>query len=118
MAWLLLVLAGILEVGWVIGIKFGLMYPWRGILVLAMILSIGSISLLALAMNVEQGGEKVIPMGTAYAAWTGIGTIGVAILGMIFFKESPHPLRLACMALILLGIIGLKFSVGAGPTTP
>lgn len=113
MAWLLLIFAGILEVGWVIGIKYGLMYPWRGILVLALLLSIGSISLLALAMRGEQ-----IPMGTAYAAWTGIGTIGAAILGMILFGESRHPLRLACIALILLGIVGLKLTTGSDHPAP
>lgn len=107
MAWFFLILAGILEVAWVIGIKYGFMYPWRGILVLAVFLSIGSVLLLALAMKGD-----AIPMGTAYAVWTGIGTIGAAILGMILFKEPFQSLRLACIALILLGIIGLKLTAG------
>ncbi len=101
MAWVLLVLAGLTEIGWAIGLKytegFSRLWPTLGT-VAAMIVSIG---LLGLAV-------RTLPMGTAYAIWTGIGTVGTAILGMILFGESAEPLRLSCIALIVAGIVGLK----------
>jgi quaternary ammonium compound-resistance protein SugE len=101
MAWIVLFVAGLLEIGWAIGLKytdgFTRLWPTVGT-VLSMILSI---VLLGLAV-------KTLPIGTAYAIWTGIGTIGTAILGMILFGESAAALRLACIALIVAGIIGLK----------
>ena len=101
MAWLLLAVAGLFEIGWAIGLKytdgFTRLWPsvWTG---LAMVVSV---VLLALAV-------RTLPIGTAYAVWTGIGAAGTALLGIYLFGESATALRLACIALIVAGIIGLK----------
>jgi quaternary ammonium compound-resistance protein SugE len=102
MAWLYLIVAGILEVAWVVVLNYGIKNPWRGLIILALFLSVGSILMLYLAM-------REIPMGTSYAIWTGVGAVGAALLGMVLFQESPDPRRLICIALIVIGIIGLKF---------
>jgi quaternary ammonium compound-resistance protein SugE len=101
MAWTLLFLAGICEIGWAVGLKYthGFSRLWPSVYTL--ILMLLSVVLLALAL-------KEIPVGTGYAVWTGIGAIGTAILGMILFGESRHVLRLASIALIVAGVIGLK----------
>ena len=101
MAWLILLLAGLLEVGWAVGLKYteGFTRPLpTALTVLSMLASIG---LLGLAL-------KSLPLGTAYAIWTGIGTVGTAILGMVLFGEAATTARLACIALIVAGIVGLK----------
>lgn len=101
MAWVYLTVAGLFEIGWAIGLKYsdGFSKPFPSSLtIMAMGLSVW---LLALAM-------KTIPVGTAYAVWTGIGAIGVAVLGMVLFGESREILRLVCLFLIITGIIGLK----------
>jgi quaternary ammonium compound-resistance protein SugE len=101
MAWVQLFFAGLFEIGWAVGLKFtdGFTRPLPTALTLAsMVLSLG---LLGLAL-------KVLPLGTAYAVWTGIGTIGTVIVGIVLFKESADLLRLGCVALILTGILGLK----------
>ena len=101
MAWFYLAMAGVFEIVWAIGLKYsdGFSKPLPGALTLA---SMGvSVWLLAIAM-------KTIPVGTAYAVWTGIGAVGVAVLGMILFGESREILRVACLFLIIAGIIGLK----------
>lgn len=102
MAWILLFIAGLLEVGWAIGLKytegFTRLWPTFGT-VTAMLLSI---TLLGLAM-------KQLPVGTAYAVWTGIGAVGTAILGIVLFGESASVARLLCLGLIFAGIVGLKF---------
>jgi quaternary ammonium compound-resistance protein SugE len=101
MAWVQLFFAGLFEIGWAVGLKFtdGFTRPLPTALTLAsMVLSLG---LLGLAL-------KVLPLGTAYAVWTGIGTIGTVIVGIVLFKESADLLRLGCVALILAGILGLK----------
>jgi quaternary ammonium compound-resistance protein SugE len=101
MAWVTLFVAGLFEVGWAIGLKYteGFTKLWPTVLtVLSMIVSLW---LLGLAL-------KTLPVGTAYAIWTGVGTVGTAILGMILFGESTAALRLACIALIVAGILGLK----------
>lgn len=101
MAWLYLLIAGLLEVGWAIGLKYtdGFSRLWPSIgTVVAMILSLG---FLGLAL-------KTLPVGTAYAVWTGIGALGTVILGILLFAEPATTLRLACVGLILSGIIGLK----------
>ena len=101
MAWLLLAVAGLFEIGWAIGLKytdgFTRLWPsvWTG---LAMVVSV---VLLALAV-------RTLPIGTAYAVWTGIGAAGTAILGIYLFGEPATALRLACIALIVAGIVGLK----------
>jgi quaternary ammonium compound-resistance protein SugE len=101
MAWIYLTVAGLFEIGWAIGLKytdgFTRLLPslWT---VASMILSI---VLLGLAL-------KTLPVGTAYAVWTGIGAVGTAILGIYLFSEPATALRLMCIGLILSGIIGLK----------
>ena len=101
MAWIFLVLAGISEVGWAIGLKYteGFTRLWPSVATVAtMILSF---ALLGQAL-------RTLPIGSAYAIWTGIGAIGTAILGIVLFGEAKDPLRLACLGLIVIGIVGLK----------
>lgn len=102
MAWVYLTVAGLFEVGWAIGLKYsdGFSKPLPSILT-AVAMAI-SLWLLSLAM-------RSIPVGTAYAVWTGIGAVGVAVLGMVLFGESREILRVACLFLIVAGIVGLKF---------
>jgi quaternary ammonium compound-resistance protein SugE len=101
MAWLILIAAGLLEVVWAIGLKythgFSRVVP-TVVTILAMIASMG---LLGLAV-------RSLPIGTAYAVWTGIGTVGTVIFGILVFGESASLLRLLCVSLIVIGIIGLK----------
>lgn len=103
MAWLLLVLAGLFEVGWAIGLKytdgFTRLWPTVGT-VLAMIISLG---LLGLAM-------KSLPVGTSYAVWVGVGAVGTAILGIVLLGEPANAGRLVSLGLIVAGIVGLKLS--------
>jgi quaternary ammonium compound-resistance protein SugE len=103
MAWLYLFFAGLFEVGWAIGLKytegFSRLFPSL-LTVAAMALSL---ALLGLAL-------KSLPVGTAYAVWTGIGAVGTAVLGIILFSEPATVLRLACIGLIVCGIAGLKFA--------
>lgn len=101
MAWIILLVAGLFEIGWAIGLKYtdGFTRPLPTALTVAsMIVSIG---LLGLAL-------KTLPVGTAYAIWTGIGTVGTVALGIVLLGESPSALRLACIGLIVVGILGLK----------
>lgn len=106
MSWLLLVVAGLFEVGWAMGLKFsaGFTRLWPSVATLAAMTV--SVVLLALA-------AKHLPIGTAYAVWTGIGAVGAVILGIVLFGDPATPLRLACLALIVLGIVGLKLVGGA-----
>ncbi len=101
MAWICLVAAGLLECAWAIGLKytegFTRLFP-SALTVLAMIASFG---LLSISM-------KTIPVGTAYAIWTGIGAVGVAIAGMLLFGEPRDTVRVVCLLLIVCGIAGLK----------
>jgi quaternary ammonium compound-resistance protein SugE len=101
MAWTFLVIAGLFEVGWAIGLKYtdGFSRLWPSVgTILAMILSL---AFLGLAL-------KTLPVGTAYAVWTGIGAVGTVIFGIVLFAEPATGLRLGCVGLILAGIIGLK----------
>jgi len=103
MAWILLVIAGILEVGWAIGLKYteGFTRLWPSIgTATAMAASVG---LLGLAM-------KSLPVGTAYAVWVGVGAVGTAILGMVLFSEAASIGRLISLGLIVAGIVGLKLA--------
>ena len=103
MAWVYVLAAGILETVWAAALKQsnGLTRPWpAAITVVAMA---GSVYLLALAM-------KSLPLGTAYAVWTGIGAVGAAVLGMVLLGESAAPLRIGSILLILLGIAGLRLT--------
>jgi quaternary ammonium compound-resistance protein SugE len=103
MAWLLLVLAGLFEVGWAIGLKYtdGFTRPWPTIgTVLAMIVSLG---LLGIAM-------KSLPVGTSYAVWVGVGAVGTAIMGIVLLGEVANTGRLISLGLIIAGIVGLKIA--------
>ena len=103
MAWLLLVIAGLLEVGWAIGLKYteGFTRLWPSVFTaLAMVLSL---VLLGIAM-------KSLPVGTAYAVWVGVGAVGTVILGIVLFAEPAGVARLISVALIVAGIVGLKLS--------
>jgi quaternary ammonium compound-resistance protein SugE len=101
MAWGLLLLAGLFEVAWAVGLKYteGFTKPWPTILTLAAMAA--SLGLLGLAL-------RHLPLGTAYAVWTGVGTLGTVVLGIWLFGESADALRLACIGLIVAGIAGLK----------
>ena len=101
MAWAYLLLAGLFEVGWAVGLKYteGFSRLWPTVWTVAsMVLSLG---LLGLAL-------RTLPLGTAYAIWTGVGTIGTVALCIWLFQEPATPLRLACIGLIVAGIVGLK----------
>lgn len=101
MAWLILIIAGLFEVGWAIGLKYteGFTRLWPSVLTgLAMVISLW---LLGLAM-------KTLPVGTAYGVWVGVGVIGTVIMGIIVFDEPVNAIRVLSLALITAGIIGLK----------
>jgi quaternary ammonium compound-resistance protein SugE len=105
MAWTYLVLAGLLEVGWAIGLKYTEGFTRLLPSVLTTISMIASVLLLGLAL-------KTLPVGTGYAIWTGIGTVGAAILGIFLMGEPATAMRFACIGLIVSGILGLKLASG------
>jgi len=103
MAWLALIVAGLFEMAWAIGLKYteGFTRPWPTVLtVFAMVISLG---LLGWAM-------KTLPVGTAYAIWVGVGAVGTAILGVALLGEPMNPGRVASLVVIIAGIIGLKLA--------
>jgi quaternary ammonium compound-resistance protein SugE len=102
-AWVLLVVAGLLEVGWAIGLKYteGFTRFWPSVLTLAAM--VGSVVLLGIAM-------KSLPVGTSYAIWVGVGAVGTAILGIVLFGEPANSGRLVSLGLIVAGIVGLKLA--------
>lgn len=103
MAWIVLFIAGLLETGWAIGLKYteGFTKLWPSVgTAISMVLSV---VLLGWAM-------RSLPVGTAYAVWTGIGAVGTVALGIVLFNEPANAARLVCVALIVAGIIGLKFT--------
>lgn len=103
LAWLLLLIAGILEIAWAIGIKYteGFTRPLPSIFTI--VTATASFFLLAQAV-------RALPVGTAYAIWGGIGAVGVAVIGVLVFNESMHWTRLLFLSLIITGIVGLKLS--------
>ncbi|TAJ30151.1 quaternary ammonium compound efflux SMR transporter SugE [Bosea sp. (in: a-proteobacteria)] len=101
MAWLTLFIAGLFEVGWAIGLKYTQGFTRLLPSVFTLVSMAVSVGLLGLAL-------KSLPVGTAYAVWTGIGTVGTAILGMLLLGEPAGALRLGCIGLIVAGIVGLK----------
>lgn len=109
MAWVALFVAGLLEIGWAVGLKYteGFTRLWPTVGTAAAL--IASMALLAFAM-------RTLPLGTAYAVWTGIGTVGTAILGIALFREPATALRITCIAMIVAGIVGLKLA--SAPPTP
>ncbi len=103
MAWLYLFVAGLLEVAWAVGLKFteGFTRLWP---------SVWTGAALVLSMLLLAAAVRTLPLGTAYAVWTGIGAVGTAALGIALFGESASPARLVCIALIVAGLVGLKLT--------
>ncbi|HRG17339.1 MAG TPA: quaternary ammonium compound efflux SMR transporter SugE [Pseudomonadota bacterium] len=103
MSWLILLLAGLLEIAWAIGLKYseGFTRFWPSVWTL--IAMVASMVLLAIAM-------KSLPVGTAYAVWVGIGAVGTVVLGIVLFNESADFWRMASVGLIVAGIVGLKLA--------
>ena len=109
MAWVILFVAGLLEVGWAVGLKYteGFTRLWP---------TVGTVSALIASMALLGVALRTLPLGTAYAVWTGIGTVGTAALGILLFREPATAMRLACIALILAGILGLKLAAPSSPS--
>jgi quaternary ammonium compound-resistance protein SugE len=107
MAWVVLFIAGLLEIGWAVGLKYteGFTRPWP---------TVGTAAALIASMGLLGVALRTLPLGTAYAVWTGIGTVGTAVLGIVLFREPATAMRLVCIALIVAGILGLKL-VSASP---
>lgn len=103
MPWLILFVAGLLEVVWAVGLKYTHGFSRLVPSVITVVAMVVSMAMLSWAM-------KSLPVGTAYAVWTGIGAVGAAITGILLLGESASPMRIASLALIVLGIIGLKMS--------
>ncbi len=101
LAWLWVILAGCMEVIWVVGLKQtqGFTKLWPSVL---------TVTLMAMSFVLLSQALKIIPIGTAYAVWTGIGAAGGAVAGILIYGEAAHPLRIACIGLIIAGIVGLK----------
>lgn len=105
-AWIMLAAAGLFEIVWAIGLKYadGFTKP---------VPSAITITAMAISMWLLAQAARDLPIGTAYAVWTGIGAVGAALLGIMLFQESANLARLGCIALIVLGIVGLKLSTPA-----
>jgi quaternary ammonium compound-resistance protein SugE len=103
MAWTYLVLAGLFEIGWAIGLKYTAGFTRIVPSALTAVSMVVSVVLLGLAL-------KTLPVGTGYAVWTGIGTVGTALLGIYLLGEPATAMRLACIGLIVVGILGLKLA--------
>ncbi|WP_420851784.1 DMT family transporter [Pontibacter litorisediminis] len=106
MAWFYLVLAGICEIGWAFGLKYSEGFTKLGVSIVTVVVMILSFVLLSQAM-------KTLPLGTAYAIWTGIGAAGTAILGILFLNEPRDLVRILCILMIVAGVVGLKVFSGA-----
>jgi len=104
-AWAALLIAGVLEVIWASGLK---LFSWQRPL-----LSLGVLAALAASFLLLAQAARQLPIGTAYAVWTGIGAVGAAIVGILFFREPATLTRMACIGLIIAGVIGLKVQSGA-----
>jgi quaternary ammonium compound-resistance protein SugE len=105
MAWTWLALAGLFEVGWAIGLKYTDGFTRLIPSILTGASMVASVALLGIAL-------KTLPVGTGYAVWTGIGTVGTALLGIHLFGEPATVMRLVCIGLIVSGILGLKLASG------
>ncbi|MGY1458820.1 MULTISPECIES: quaternary ammonium compound efflux SMR transporter SugE [unclassified Luteimonas] len=105
MAWIYLVVAGLFEVVWALGLKYteGWTRLWP---------SVGTVGAMVVSFWCLSQALRVIPIGTGYAIWTGIGAVGVAAFGILVFGESASPARLACIAMIVGGVVGLKLVSG------
>ncbi|WP_343699258.1 quaternary ammonium compound efflux SMR transporter SugE [Caulobacter sp.] len=101
MAWIILFIAGLFEIGWAVGLKYTEGFT-------KLVPTVFTAISLALSMGLLGWAVRTLPLGTAYAIWTGIGAVGTAIVGIVLFKEPATAARLACLALIVSGILGLK----------
>ena len=103
MAWLYLFVAGLMEIAWAVGLKYteGFTRLWP---------SVWTGAALLLSMVLLAAAVRTLPLGTAYAVWTGIGAVGTAALGVLLFGESASPARVVCVALIVAGLVGLKLT--------
>jgi quaternary ammonium compound-resistance protein SugE len=101
MAWVVLFVAGLFEIAWAVGLKYteGFTRLWPTVATVVAMLA--SMTLLGLSL-------RTIPLGTAYAVWTGVGSVGTALVAMVLFREPATAMRLVCMGLIVTGIVGLK----------
>ena len=101
MAWFVLIVAGLFEVGWAVALKYteGFTRPWP---------TAAFVASLALSMGLLGVALRTLPLGTAYAVWTGVGTVGTAVFGVVLLREPATAARLACIGLIVAGIAGLK----------
>jgi quaternary ammonium compound-resistance protein SugE len=101
MAWVVLFIAGLLEVGWAVGLKYthGFTKPWP---------SVATVGAMVVSFLLLSHALKTIPVGTGYAVWTGIGAVGTVIVGMALLGEPRDAARMVCILLILIGILGLK----------
>jgi quaternary ammonium compound-resistance protein SugE len=105
LAWILLVIAGLLEIVWAFGMKASEGFSRLGWSVLTVVAMVASVGLLGLAM-------RSLPLGTAYAIWTGIGALGAFVVGIAVLGEAATPMRIGSAALILAGLVGLKLTSG------
>jgi quaternary ammonium compound-resistance protein SugE len=105
MAWVILFVAGLFEIGWAVGLKYteGFTRLWP---------TVGTAVALVASMALLGVSLRTLPLGTAYAVWTGIGSVGTAVLGIVLFREPATAVRLACIGLIVAGIVGLKLVSG------
>ena len=103
MPWIILVLAGLFEVGWAIGLKYtdGFMKLWP---------TVGTVAAMAISLGLLGIAMKSLPVGTAYAIWVGVGAVGTVILGIVLFNEPVNALRLVSVGLIVAGLVGLKLA--------
>ena len=103
MAWVVLVIAGLFEVAWAIGLKYtqGFTRLWP---------SVGTVAAMVISVVLLGWAMRSLPVGTAYAVWTGIGAVGTVLLGIVLFQEPATAARLLCVAMILAGIVGLKLT--------
>ena len=103
MPWILLVLAGLFEVGWAIGLKYtdGFTKLWP---------TVGTVAAMAISLGLLGIAMKSLPVGTAYAIWVGVGAVGTVILGIVLFQEPTNALRLISVGLIIAGLVGLKLA--------
>ncbi|PSM18112.1 MULTISPECIES: quaternary ammonium compound efflux SMR transporter SugE [Nitratireductor] len=105
MAWVMLFFAGLFEIGWAIGLKYTEGFS-------RLVPSVLTVAAMAISFYLLSAALRTLPVGTAYAVWTGIGAVGTAILGIVLFGEPATAARLTCIALIVAGILGLKIFSG------
>ena len=108
MSWVYLFIAGLLEVAWAVGLKYTNGFTKLMPSLWTLLAMLGSVGMLGLAL-------RQLPLGTAYAVWTGIGTVGTAIFGMVVLREPATAMRLLCIGLIVAGIVGLKLAAAPTP---